>query len=358
MKKNSCFTNYTVGEDAYREIPNICKKYGQKVVIIGGEKSREVTEPTIVRILKENGFEMIGSFWYGGEAAFENAKFLEEKEEIKNTDIIFAIGGGKVMDTCKVISERMEKPLFTFPTIASTCAAMTSVAVIYNLDGSYRDLFWKTTPHEHCFIDTKIIAEAPEIYLWAGIGDTLAKAYEPEFSARGREVDYNNSVGLALSSLCKTTLLKYGKQAMRDCKFGINSKEFEEVVLTNIVTTGIVSNHLINDYNSCIAHAICYGFSTIEEVEKNHLHGELVSYGILVQLVIDKKLKELRELLNFYREIGLPTSYRYFGVEKKDLIKVALFAAQVEDMKIVPFEIDAQQILDGMNELESILHHI
>lgn len=32
------------------------------------------------------------------------------------------------------------------------------------------------------------------------------------------------------------------------------------------------------------------------EVEEKHLHGELVSYGVLVQLVFDNKIKELKKI--------------------------------------------------------------
>ena len=30
-------------------------------------------------------------------------------------------------------------------------------------------------PPKHIFIDTQIIADAPDKYLWAGIGDTMSK---------------------------------------------------------------------------------------------------------------------------------------------------------------------------------------
>lgn len=72
--------------------------------------------------------------------------------------------------------------------------------------------------------------------------------------------------------------------------------ELEEVILSIIVSTGLVSNCVDNDYNSCVAHAVCYGFSMSPEVEEKHLHVELVSYGVLVQLVFDNKIKELKKL--------------------------------------------------------------
>ena len=45
---------------------------------------------------------------------------------------MFAVGGGKAMDTVKVVAiELDDKPFFTIPTIASTCAATSEVAAVY-----------------------------------------------------------------------------------------------------------------------------------------------------------------------------------------------------------------------------------
>ncbi len=40
------------------------------------------------------------------------------------------------------------------------------------------------------------------------------------------------------------------------------------------------------------------------KVEHNH-HGEIVSYGVLVQLMLDNNTKEIDKLLPFYKEIRL-----------------------------------------------------
>ena len=61
-----------------------------------------------------------------------------------------------------------------------------------------------------------------------------------------------------------------------------------------IITTGLVSVFVINDYNSCLAHSVYYGCTTLKKIEKNHLHGEVVSYGVLVMLTCDKQYDDKR----------------------------------------------------------------
>ncbi len=385
MRKTTYLPSYTVGEDAYKEVVNICKGYGKKVVFVGGKTALEKASYLVREELKGSDLEVLDELWYGGEASYENAKMLEQEKSVQEADMVFVFGGGKACDTCKILTENLKKPLFTFPTIAATCASITKVAAVYypngvfkevffrsapaeilteNLkkplftfptiaatcasitkvaavyypNGVFKEVFFRSAPAEHTFINTKIIAEAPEKYLWAGIGDTLAKGYEPEFSSRGKELDYSDDLGVTMSSLCKKSLVKYGQKALEDCKKNLPSKELERAVLAIIVTTGIVSNCLEMCYNSGVAHAVCYGFSTVKEVEENHLHGELVSYGVLVLLAMDKKYDEVKKLLPLYRSIDLPTSHRKFGLELNQMDGVFDKASSVKDIEVSAYD--------------------
>jgi len=70
-------------------------------------------------------------------------------------------GGGKAIDTCKVLAHETNRPFFTFPTIASTCASCTSLGIVYHPDGSLREYSFSKIPPNHIFINTEIIANAP-----------------------------------------------------------------------------------------------------------------------------------------------------------------------------------------------------
>ena len=152
--------------------------------------------------------------------------------------------------------------------------------------------------------------------------------------------------------MCQEPLVKYGTKAISDCKANRTSKEIEETILAIIVTTGMVSNYVINDYNSCVAHAVCYGFSTQHHIETHHLHGELVSYGVLVQLMLDNKLGEIDKLLPFYRSIGLPTSYTDVEANKESMEGVMKKASEVPDINVAAFPINKAMLWDAVNKLE------
>ncbi len=350
--KNVFLPNYSIGEDIYSEVPKIASSYGKKIVFIGGKTALEKAAHLVKEEIEKVGFKVLDILWYGGEAAYENVDMLKENTNVQEADIIFSFGGGKALDTCKILTGQLNKTLFAFPTIASTCASITGVCAVYKPDGIFHGLYWRGKPAEHTFINTKIISEAPQKYLWAGIGDTLAKGFEPEFSARGKQLDYYNSLGVKMSMLCYNPLVTYGEEALEDCKNNKVSSALEEVILSIIVNTGLVSNHVINDYNSCVAHAICYGFTTLPKVEHNHLHGEIVSYGVLVQLMLDGKYETIDELLPFYKKINLPTSYKWFGVDSNDIKQVVTKAVSVNDVKVAAFTITEENLTAAINNLE------
>ena len=242
---------YTIGTDAYDDIVNICAQYGKKTAIIGGKQALAAARDKILRAIDGSSIESLGCFWYGGECSYENVDMLEP--QVREADMLFAVGGGKAIDTCKVLAHRTGWPFFTFPTIASTCASCTSLGIVYNPDGSLRDYSFSKVPPSHIFIDTQIIADAPDRYLWAGMGDTMAKCYECTISSRGDTPSHSDAMGIALSSMCAEPILRWGQKAMADCQAHQVTYELTEIILSVIVSTGLVSNFVQVDYTTGLA---------------------------------------------------------------------------------------------------------
>ena len=154
--QKTLFPGYTIGVDAYDDIANICPAYGKKIAVIGGKRALEAAQSAILAAVAKTDMEVIGVFWYGGEASRENMAMLER--QVEAADMIFAVGGGKAIDTCKVLAQETGRPFFTFPTIASTCAACTSLGIVYHPDGSLREYSFSKIPPNHIFINTQSIA--------------------------------------------------------------------------------------------------------------------------------------------------------------------------------------------------------
>ncbi len=354
MSSTLIFPNYTIGVDAYDKIGDICSRYGKKAVVIGGKTAMSKAKDDLLAAAEKNGFEITDFCFFGGEACSEYADALVQNEAVKRADMIFAVGGGKACDLAKIVQIKTDKPLFTFPTIASTCAPITQITITYYTNGESKETLKMKQPPIHVFINSRIIAQAPSKFLWAGIGDTLGKYYEVSFSCRGVEIDYQNQLGLALAPFSSTALLTHGKKAFDDCKNGVASEELEQIVLDLIVTTGLVSILVDNKFNTALAHAVYYGFTMLDAVKESHLHGEVVSYGVLVQLMLDNH-PDLKKVYEFNKKLGLPTCLKDLDISTETpLFDEALQkAADDKGLKVVPYTITKEMIKDAIIKLDA-----
>jgi Glycerol dehydrogenase and related enzymes len=348
---NVLIPGYSIGADAYDSLPKICATYGKTAVLIGGKQACAAAQDKILAAVSKSTIEILETLWYGGECSEENIEMLTPKA--RKADMVFAVGGGKAIDTAKVLAQRMDKPFFTFPTLASTCAACTSLGIVYHPDGSLREYSFSKVPPNHIFIDTDIIAHAPVKYLWAGIGDTMAKHYECTISSRGDTPSHSDAMGIALSTMCTKPIQRWGKDAMEACAAHQVTREFTETVLGIIVSTGLVSNFVQVDYTSGLAHAVYNGFTVIPAIEQNHhLHGEIVSYGILVLLTADRQLEERERVFQFNKSIGLPTKLADIHATEQDLPKMAQKALMGIDVRKYPYKVTEDVIIRAILELE------
>ena len=347
--------SYTVGPDAYRMIPKYCSLYGQKAVVIGGHKAMAAAREKLLAATEHSSITITGFLHYGDEATYEASEVLQKDPLVQDADMIFAVGGGKAVDTSKVTALALGKPFFTFPTIASNCAAASSVAIMYNPDGSFREFRHYLDTEKHVFIDTDIIANAPWEYLWAGIGDTYAKYYEVSASSRGEQLPHFLATGVTLSRMCMETLLRFGKQAIDDNKAGIVSEALTECALTIIMTTGwvsmLVARQHTMDYNGGVAHALFYSLCELPGFDETHIHGVVVGFGVLLQLLIFGETEEFEKLRDFNRQIGLPVSFSEIGVTLDQVRQIAPRMTRDEDVEHFPFKLTVEQVMEAAGKL-------
>lgn len=356
MKKRESIylPQFTIGEDAFDAFADELGKYGKNVAVVYGEKAWAAAGELVVSALKNAGFEISAEVLYGHEATYKNCEAIKAHGGVAEADMLLAVGGGKCIDTVKLAADQLAKPVFTIPSIASNCAPITQISIMYHEDGSFCDI--KRLKHVpiHCFINPKIILSAPVSYLWAGIGDGIAKNVESEWSAKaGEELEYGSELGITAGQLCFAPMLKYGKKAMEDAKEGKITPELQTILLNIIISPGIVSVSVHPDYNGGIAHALFYGLTSRKHIEKNHLHGEVVSYGTLVNLLLDQDYQKLEQVYLFHKAIGLPTCLADLELEPDDPLEDVL-AVTMENQELLhtPYPVTKEMIYQAIMDLE------
>ena len=329
---------YTSGKDAFEKISQVCKVYGNKAALLYGEKAYFASREKLLPCL--NGLQIVHGEVYGKEASYTNIDRLVQNEKLKEADFLIGIGGGKCLDVTKVVGDKLGKPVFTVPSIASTCAAVTKISILHNDDGSFKEIYRLKSAPVHCFIDPEIIANAPAKYFWAGMGDTMAKHVESVFSSKNDVLDFESYYGVTISKLCYEPILEKGEKAYDDVKAHVVSKEVDDVIKSIIIATGSVSLSVNPDYNSALAHALYYGLTVREWMERKHLQ-------------LDEQYEELRRVYDFNKKVGLPVCLKDLDLTKEDPLDDVLDATIVnQELDHIPYPITKDMVRDAIAKLE------
>src|SRR5512137_1446188 len=147
-------------------------------------------------------------------------------------EMVVAAGGGKAMDTGKLLAEALGVPSVMVPTIFATDAPTSRVAVLYTEEHAQLRVVRLRASPALVVVDTIIIVRAPVRFLVAGMGDAIATWPEARTCAAtgGRTPVGGRSsrAALALAELCYRTVLEHGRQARKDAAAGRVSEAVEE----------------------------------------------------------------------------------------------------------------------------------
>lgn len=350
------FCNYSIGENVGKGIADVCNRHGKKMLLIGGEKALAAGKERLLSALADTEIEIVDMVLFGSDCTYDNIHKWASYAKECGADMIMGMGGGKALDTAKGAGYEADLPVFTYPTIASTCAATTALSVVYRADGSFDSFYFYERPAYHCFIDLTIIANAPDQYLQAGMGDTIGKFFECHFAARGDKLQHSSALGREISNMCYAPLLEYGEQALKDCRSHEASVSLKQAVLANIVSTGLVSLMVLDEYNCAIAHSVYYALVLLPGFEEKYLHGNVVAYGVLVQLLVDHDKEEALKLKEFLQKLDIPTTLKEMEVpvDRGYLKDVLHETVTGPDMEHIPYEVTEDMIFVAMQEVENL----
>ncbi len=103
---NVYLPSYSVGAGCYKEIPNVARRLGKKAVVIGGRTAIEKAKDALLDGIAGSDIQIVDFIVYGDDSTYENVDKLVSDERVRNADIIFGVGGGRAVDTCKVVADK------------------------------------------------------------------------------------------------------------------------------------------------------------------------------------------------------------------------------------------------------------
>jgi glycerol dehydrogenase len=227
--------------------------------------------------------------------------------------VVVGLGGGKTIDTAKGVANVLHARLVIAPTIASNDSATSSLVVLY--DESHRVVAAEPVRRnpDVVLVDTAEIVRAPVRFFRAGIGDALSKTFEARQCRQAGGLNFFGgrppAAAGVLADRCYALISEYGAQAVE----AVMRQECNDDVETVTEATVLLSGLGFESGGLSLAHALLRGLSGVPALS-NALHGEMVTFGTLVQLVLeDRPEAEIRGHLALLARMGMRATLAALG---------------------------------------------
>ncbi len=308
---------YLCGFDILEAVGKEVLRTAKKVFVVGGRTALSLTRERLSRGFEEAGIEYRFEE-YSGFCAYRPAHEYAEKALAWGAEAIIGVGGGRAMDFSKLCGSFAGLPTYTVPTSVSTCAAFTTLSVIYDETGKTVGNYYLEEEVRGIFVDYDIMLHQPVRYVAAGIMDALAKYIEIKNGYREVKTDHFNIDLVTASVLAKhtyDTILANREEACTCIAQHKFSKSVENIIFACLPVTGMISGISKGFGQSALGHELYYQLRTNFTAQAlSYLHGEVVAVGLLVQLVYNTEEEKVAGFAEIMQKMHMPITLEGIGV--------------------------------------------
>jgi len=348
---------YVQGKGALGRLGEFVAQIGTSPLIIADDFVWGIAEETITTSFSaaELRIERVG---FGRFATAGAVDELVEKIKSTGTDVVVAVGGGSAIDAAKSAGHLAGIRWVSVPTVASTDAPTSALAVIYTDEGEFVEYRFFPRNPDLVLIDTQFVANAPVAFLIAGIGDALATWLEARATSRSNSVTMAGGqptqTGTALAKLSWDVIHENAFSALDAVRDNVVTPALENLVEANTLLSGLG----FESGGLAAAHAIHNGLTAAPQAH-GLAHGQKVNIGSLAQLILEgAPREEIEDFIVFTTKVGLPTSLTEIGltVDDVDVLKAVAELATVETETIhsMPFDVTADDVVSALISLERL----
>ena len=286
-----------------------------------------------------------------------------------NSDIVIAVGGGRIIDVAKLIGtaalsthnyESVIKgnevitdkflPLLVMPTTAGTGSEATSFSVVYLQEKKYSVVSEYLLP-DYVIADSSLVQKMPDYLKACTIFDAFSQAIESFWSVDSTPSSRKN----AKKSI---VLINHNLQ---------NYLNNDKKTTKHMVNAAYLSGMAINESKTTLPHALSYFITSRYDIP--HGHAVALTLGFVGKInasLGDDKLKQvmqnIADMLNidvinfdqYWRDLmkisGLDVNLSKLGVKQQDL-ELIVDSVNVERLKNHPLNIDKKILLEELTKI-------
>lgn len=317
---------YKFGAGRYHQQRGAAALAGEEAARLGRKKAYLLAGPTAFALagdrlcsaLEAKNLSYV-SFLYKGQCSVEQAHLCAQAAASQGCDIIFGIGGGRILDLAKVTARIAGLPVITVPTISATSAPFTHMSVMYTPDGHWVGTWYLPNEVNAVLADMDFLAGQPRRYLASGAVDAMAKWMEvchprPEDALRpgGDTLLARLIARQVFDRLALLTPKVYAAATPEEA-------DLWEVCFLSIAGAAMVSGTARCLQQSALAHAVYEWTRRFRPEEvRSALHGEIVGVGLRAQGLFNGDPAMTQTLEDTLRALGMPMRLSELGLSKPD----------------------------------------
>ena len=303
-----------VGENNINEIGKFLHSLNKsnKVSLISGINVKKILKQKIEKSLKINKIKFV---WHTSEDNhIETLKKIENEVRKDKSDLVVGIGGGRSVDTAKLVSFNLELPFVSVPTAASH-DGMASPFVSVKSDKPHSIV--ATAPFG-VFVDIDIIKKAPSKLLASGCGDLIANIIAVKDWQLGHRKTgeyygmYSADLAMMSAKIVMENSSKYSKK-------GLDAR----VIVEALISAGVASC-IAGSSRPCSGAEHLFSHALDKIAPGKGLHGEKCGIGAIMMAKLQGQ--DWKKIVKTLKEVGAPTTAKEIGLTDDQIVDALMIA--------------------------------
>ena len=285
----------------------------KKVSLISGTNVQKVLRKKIEKSLKAKKIRYI---WHTSkDNQIKSLNKIQKDVKKDNSDLIVGIGGGRSVDTAKLISYNLGKPFVSLPTAASH-DGMASPFVSVKSDLPHSIV---ASAPMGVFVDIDVIRKAPAKLLSSGCGDLIANitAVKDWQLGHKKKKEYYGRYAANLALMSAKIVME---NSSKFAKEGLDAR----VIVEGLISAGVASC-IAGSSRPCSGAEHLFSHALDKIAPGIGLHGEKCGIGSI--MIAKLQGQDWKKIVKTLKDVGAPTTAKQIGL-KPDVIIKALTMAQ------------------------------
>ncbi|WP_428326025.1 sn-glycerol-1-phosphate dehydrogenase [Nitrosopumilus sp.] len=284
----------------------------KKVSLISGTNVQKVLRKKIEKSLKLKKIKFV---WHTSiDNQLRSLNQIQKNVKKDNSDLIAGIGGGRSVDTAKLISYNLGKPFVSLPTAASH-DGMASPFVSVKSDKPHSIV---ATAPMGVFVDIDVIKKAPAKLLASGCGDLIANIIAVKDWQLGhkKKNEYYGRYAADLAMMSAEIVMENSSEFARK---GLDAR----VIVEGLISAGVASC-IAGSSRPCSGAEHLFSHALDKIAPGIGLHGEKCGIGSI--MIAKLQGQNWKKIIKTLKDVGAPTAAKQIGLTDDQIINALVIA--------------------------------